>query len=77
MPRTKGIEKLVPSIFRRNALDHLMFGYVQGVRKAIPSTQIMEAIQLFMCDYDLSEDDYSSYSAMTTFCRMQKDFFNK
>jgi len=76
MSKVKPIEKKIPALFRRNSLDHMMFGFVHGVRNVLPSTSIKEAVSLFMSTQDLTEDDYPLTSAMTIFNRMNKEFIN-
>jgi hypothetical protein len=44
-----------------------MFGYVLGVTSALPSVTIKKAIELFMEDFNISEDDYSYDSARARF----------
>lgn len=74
MPRRKKVFINVPALYQRQCLDHILFGYVNGIRKAMPSVSVVECVKYFMDDNELSEDDYPLETACTTYWRMQKEF---
>jgi hypothetical protein len=74
MPRTKGIMINCEKLLRHSQLDSLMFGYVIGVINILPSVPIAKALQLFMKDFNLSEDDYSFDSAQTRFYHLFSEY---
>jgi hypothetical protein len=47
-----------------------MFGYVQGIRKALPSMKVTEAIRTFLDAFQIEEDVYCFDTAKTTYYRM-------
>ena len=67
----------IPKFYKRSALDHLMFGFVQGVRTALPTLSIRECLVLF--HKKTGEDDYSYpiESAKSAYTRMQQEFLQK
>lgn len=73
MPVQSGIEKKIPSLYKRTALTQLMFGFVMGARAALPTMTVKEAIYEFMKIFDLDDDDFNCDSAAVIFDRMQKD----
>jgi hypothetical protein len=68
--------KPIQSLFKKNALDLILFGFVQGAKKYIPSASIIDLVDGFSEEYNLNEDEYPSESAMTTYNRMLNDFIN-
>ena len=73
MPKTSEIEKLIPKIYRQNALNLSLFAYIRGVRTALHTVTVVQAIDMFMEDYGLDDDNFNRGSALTTYNRMQKD----
>ena len=73
MPKQILIEKAIPNLYKKSALNLLMFGYVRGVTTTIHTISIEQAIMMFMEDFHLDIDEYNLKSAMTTYNRTQKD----
>jgi hypothetical protein len=69
MPKEKGIISDVPRLYKVQALDNIMFGYVLGMKTALPSLSIERCVDSFMQEFDLSEDEYSRDSALCQFYR--------
>lgn len=63
----------IPKLYRRTALDLIMYGYVRGVKRALPSMTIEKSLLLFQKENHLSEDQYPIRSARITYQRMQKE----
>lgn len=60
----------IPKFYRYNALDYMMFGYVNGLRKLVPSTNVKQAIEIFLKAYELGEDDYCFDTAYGAYYRI-------
>lgn len=75
MPKEHRIFIDVPRLYKRQALDHIMFGYVTGIRRVLPSESIKKCIIRFLEDNEMSEDDYSLDSALKSFFRMQEECY--
>lgn len=76
MSRTSKTVNLVPPIFRYNALNLLMYGYVTGVRSTLHTITIEAAIRQFIEVYGLSEDEFKIESAKVCFNDMQNHLMN-
>lgn len=72
--KQKPVLKPIQALYKRNQIDLLLFGWVQGVRKYIPAANIADLVDDFLIEYDLEEIDYPYESAITTYNRMLKDF---
>lgn len=64
----------VPSLYKKQALDLIMYGYVHGIQTAMPSVSVREAVKIFIENNDFNDDDFSWESAQTAFFRMRADF---
>lgn len=69
MPKCKDYMIDVPKFYRYSAIDHIMFGYVQGLRKALPSMKIHEAIRMFLDSFEV-ENNYCFDTAKASYYRM-------
>jgi hypothetical protein len=47
-----------------------MFGYVQGLRKALPSMTLSDAILMFLDSFEIQEDNYCYDTAKQTYYRI-------
>jgi hypothetical protein len=77
MPKIKGLYVNLPRLLMADTVDKLMLGYVIGFRvhsKPFPVMQVRRAIEQFMIDFGLSEDDYPLESAQVTFYRLLKQY---
>lgn len=72
MPETE-VEKTIPRIYKRSALNKLMYGYVKGMRRALSTISVEYAIEEFMKDFGLTHDTYNKLSALSAFNRMQQE----
>lgn len=70
MPKCKNYSASVPRFYKFQTFDHVMFGYVQGLRKALPSMKIQEALLIFLNTFGLTEDDYCLDNARATYYRI-------
>ena len=74
MPKDKKIYIDIPKFYRYDAIDKFMFAYINGVRRAVPSTSIHKAMELFMDDFLLTEDEYPMEQAKQTWYRMMESY---
>lgn len=72
MPKLQEIENQIPALYRAKAINMLMFGYVRGARATLPTVTIKMAIDMFMKDFGLSDDDFNRDTAEKTFNDTQK-----
>ncbi len=76
MPKETTIEAAIPRLYKRPALNLLMFGYVRGAREVLHTVTVKQAISDFMDLFDLDHDQYNIDSALVTFHRMQRELFD-
>ena len=50
--------------------DHICFGYVLGLTKALPSVGVNKAIESFLADFNLCEDTYCFETARMQYYRI-------
>jgi len=70
MPKCKNYLVNVPKFYKFQALDHIQFGFVQGLRKALPGMKVTQALQIFLDAFQIEEDDYCFDTAKHTYYRM-------
>lgn len=73
MPKVKEIEQLIPKIYRRNYFDYSMFFFVMGQRNVLPALSIEKSLYNYFRAMGI--DDYNIESALTTYIRIQKEFY--
>jgi hypothetical protein len=64
----------LPRLYKRQAIDLLMFGFVTGMRSALPMVTLDDSLSYFMQKHNLSEEEYSYSGARSTYYRMEKEF---
>ncbi len=60
----------IPRLYKFTAIDHLMFGYVQGIRKALPSMTIMQAISEFQIAFSIDDEQYCAEAIRLAYYRI-------
>lgn len=70
MPKCKNYLLNVQKFYRFQTFDHIMFGYVQGLRKALPSMTLSDAILMFLDSFEIQEDNYCFDTAKQTYYRI-------
>ncbi len=70
MPKCKNYLLDIPKFYRYQTFDHIMFGYVNGLRKLVPSTSVKEAIEIFLNSFEIQEDDYCFDTAYGSYYRI-------
>ena len=71
MTKQKPIIQTIPALYKRSAEDLMMYGYVLGMQRGLPTVSTQKCIEMFMREFKLSEDDYSRDSACVTFRRLR------
>lgn len=69
----KELTKLIPRLYKKGAENLGLFFFVNAQRQIVPTITIDQAIRNYLKFID--EDNWDSESAITTFCRMQKEFY--
>ena len=70
MAREKDVLKPIQRLYKCNSIDMMMFGWVTGIRRFIPSAQINDTIEAFIVYYGLTENEYPFESALVTYGRL-------
>lgn len=70
MSQTKTILKQIPELYRAQAFDLLLFGWVQCGKKVLPATSVKQLIILFINHYDIDEGEASLESLEQVYNRM-------
>lgn len=72
MPKIK-TDKLIPKIYQRRYEDIALFFYVMGQRDIVPAITVEKAMYNFY--KAIGEEDFKIESSLTTFSRLQKEFY--
>lgn len=64
----------IPKALRQQTLDNWMFAFVLGVRTALPSVTISNAVSIFMQKFNLTEDEYPLDSAVVIYNRCMNNW---
>ena len=70
MGNRKEVVVNIPRLYKWESLDLIMFGYVQGLRYALPSLTVPIAITQFLKNFGLSEDQYPFEYAYQSYRRV-------
>lgn len=76
MPKVKTALRAIPRIYRQQALDSIMFGYVWAMRRTMPHLSMTQILEWFHKDFELDEDNYPIDGAKVVFNRCFKNFRN-
>ena len=74
MPKKKKLYIDFPDFLLHEVLDHCMFSYILGLRDAMPTTQLNDAMEMFMDKFNLTEDTYPLDQGLQTWYRMHKKY---
>lgn len=74
MPKRKKAYIDIPKFLTSQALDIAMFCYILGVQRGMPSITLKRAMELFMEDCNLTEDDYPLDLGLRMWYRMHKRY---
>ena len=73
MSKGSKIEGEIPKIYKRTSLNLLMYGFVCGVRDALPIVTVKDAVFMFMENFGLDYEDFNESSAAVIIDRMNKE----
>jgi hypothetical protein len=76
MPCEKGLNKLIPAIYKRSYEDIAMFFFVKGQMQLFPTLKLEQGIENFFRHTGISVEEWDILSARQTYTRMQHDFFD-
>ena len=74
MPKSKPCTELIPRIYKVNAENIMLFAWVNGQKKVIPTITIEQAIWSYLRFFEI---EWDMESAMSTYCRLQKEYYEK
>lgn len=77
MPKEQPAETAIATIYKKNALSLMMFGFVRGTITTIHTVSVKDAIDSFMEDFRLTDDDVNRGSLEVIYLRMKKDLQKK
>ena len=60
----------IPRLYRFQALDHIAFGYIQGLRKALPSMNVRDAVAEFQRAFGIDDEQYCLEAIRATYYRI-------
>lgn len=69
----KGIKKEIGKFANRAAFDLMLFGYVEGVKRALPSVSIEQILNMFANHYKLTYKDFDIDAARSAYSRMKRE----
>jgi hypothetical protein len=73
MSREKLYEKLIPRIYKRKYEELGMYFFACGQRSVLPAISVEKALTNYF--RFIGEEDYNMDSAMVTFFRLQKEYY--
>lgn len=76
MPKEKEFLKLIPQIYKQSVGDILLLGFVRGVQKALPSISDKKACELYLKEFNFTQEEYEIDSCYETYKRMKKMYFS-
>jgi hypothetical protein len=74
MSLEKNIRKTIPALYKCQAEDLLLFGWVTGQQRIVSTISTRQSVQMFMEFYDISEDEWSQEAALMTMSRMREKY---
>jgi hypothetical protein len=66
---------LLTAFQRRDTIDKLMFGFVQGAQRMLPGVGVEKALSIFAKEYHLDETTFNLQSQKVRYQRMLKEFY--
>lgn len=73
MPSEKSYIKTIPRIYKRQAEDIAMLFFVDGQRSIMPAVSIEKALYNYF--RHIKEENFNMESALTTYERLKKEFY--
>jgi hypothetical protein len=69
------LDKHIPALYRKTALDIMIFTFIDAQRFTIPGISIENSALSFLKRYDIDEGDLSIEKIRKTYTRIQKELF--
>lgn len=69
------LDKEVPALYRKQALDIMIYTFIDAQRMLIPSLSVMDCAKSFLNRYKIDEGDLSLHKIETTYYRTQKEIY--
>lgn len=66
---------LLTAFQRRDTVDKLMFGFVQGAQRMLPGVGVEKALAIFAKEYHLDDTTFNLQSQKVRYQRMLKEFY--
>lgn len=76
MPRNSYLYN-IHKFYTFQTFDHILFGYVLGMTKALPTVSVSKAVESFLADFNLCEDVYCFETARLAYYRILKSMRDK
>ncbi len=73
MPSEKDLTKCIPKIYKRNAENILLFGWVNAQKQILPTVTLEQSIWNYFRFMGI--DDWDMESARSTYSRLQKEYY--
>ena len=77
MPKQNAYMYNIHKFYKYNAFDYILFGYIIGATHLLPTLTVTKAIEQFLADFNLCEDDLCFESARITYYRILKSLRDK
>ncbi len=68
---------LLSAFARRDSIDKLMFGFVQGVLAGVPNTTVQKAVAMFAVKFSLPPDQFNIETQRVRYDRMVSEFYQE
>ena len=65
--------EIIHRLYKRNALHHLLYGWVKGQQRALPSLSNEKSIDLFFDYFKIDEKEFTKINARTVISRMNEE----
>lgn len=61
---------------RRDTVDKTLFGFVRGMRRAMPNVTLEKAVTIFAHEFGIAGEDWNIPSQIQRYKRMEKEFYD-
>ncbi len=72
----KSLKQSVNKIYKRQWLEGVLFGWIRAQKTLIESVTFEQSVLLFYKDLGIDEQDFPMADCITTYTRMQKEFYD-
>ncbi len=75
--KQKGYLYSIHKFYTYQTFDMIMFGYVLGATRVLPTLSVNKAIEMFLDAFNLCEDEYCVEAARASYYRIMKSLSDK